>query len=82
MVQTCTTSRYTHMSECKTLSVPEAGALYYGLSRNGSYTAAERGLIPTIKVLGKLRVPIILMERRLEEAGGYRREFGDTGTAA
>jgi hypothetical protein len=51
---------------CKTLSVPEAGALYYGLGRNGSYEAAKRGLIPTIDVLGKKRVPIILMDRRLE----------------
>jgi hypothetical protein len=56
-------------AHCRTLSVPEAGALYYGLGRNGSYEAAKRGLIPTIEVLGKLRVPIILMDRRLEEAG-------------
>jgi hypothetical protein len=70
------------MFECKTLSVPEAGALYYGLSRNGSYTAAKRGLIPTIKVLGKLRVPIILMERRLEAAGATQVEASETGAAA
>jgi hypothetical protein len=36
-----------------TISVPEAGEQYYGLSRKGSYDAAKRGEIPTIRV-GKL----------------------------
>lgn len=31
-----------------TISVPEAGRRYFGLSRNGSYDAARRGEIPTI----------------------------------
>jgi hypothetical protein len=49
-----------------TLSVPEAGKRYYGLSRNASYAAAEAGDIPTIRV-GKLpRVPVRAMERRLD----------------
>ena len=49
-----------------TLSIPEAGKRYFGLSRNGSYAAAERGDIPTIRV-GKLRrVPIKVLERRIE----------------
>jgi hypothetical protein len=52
--------------ECKTMSIPQAGALYFGLSRNGSYQAAERGDIPTIRVGRKLRVPVIAMERLLE----------------
>ena len=55
--------------DCKTLSVPEAGARYLGLSRNGSYGAARRGLIPTIRVGRKLRVPILSMERLLDRAG-------------
>jgi hypothetical protein len=51
-----------------TLSVPEAGKRYFGLSRNGSYAAAERGDIPTVQI-GKLkRVPIRVLERRLEAA--------------
>ena len=54
---------------CKTLSVPEAGALYYGLSRNGSYDAAKRGEIPTIRVGRKFRVPVAAMERKLDQAG-------------
>jgi hypothetical protein len=51
----------------KTISVPEAGARYYDLSRNGSYDAAKRGEIPTIKVGRLLRVPVAAMERRLEQ---------------
>lgn len=53
----------------KTLSVPEAGALYFELSREGSYAAAKRGDIPTLKVGRLLRVPVAAMERRLERAG-------------
>jgi len=52
-----------------TISVPEAGRKYYGLSKNGSYDAADRGEIPTIKV-GKLRrVPVRAMEAILDAAG-------------
>ena len=48
------------------MSVPEAGRIYYGLSRSASYDAAARGDIPTIRVGAKtLRVPIAAMERRL-----------------
>jgi hypothetical protein len=57
------------MSEAspKTISVPEAGARYYDLSRNASYDAAKRGEIPTIKVGRLLRVPVAAMERKLEQ---------------
>jgi hypothetical protein len=52
----------------ETMSIPEAGAKYYGLSKNGSYAAAARNEIPTVKI-GKLRrVPTRLMERILDEA--------------
>jgi hypothetical protein len=51
-----------------TMSVPEAGAKYFGLSKNGSYEAAERGDIPTIKVGKLLRVPVKAMELILERA--------------
>ena len=55
-------------TECKTLAVPEAGKLYLGLSRNGSYDAAKRGEIPVIRIGGKIRVPIVAMERMLDGA--------------
>ena len=50
-----------------TLSVPEAGRRYYGLSRNGSYDAARRGELPTISVGRLLRVPVRAMEQRLND---------------
>jgi hypothetical protein len=52
--------------EPKTLTVPEAGRLYFDLSRNASYEAARRGDIPTIKIGRLLRVPVGAMERKLE----------------
>ena len=62
-----------------TMSVPEAGKKYFGLSRNGSYDAADRGDIPTIRV-GKLRrVPVRLMERMLD---GEVTKGRDAGRAA
>ena len=37
----------------KTLSVPEAGRIYFDLGMNASYEAAKRGDIPTIKIGGR-----------------------------
>jgi hypothetical protein len=51
-----------------TISVPEAGRRYFGLSRNGSYDAAARGDIPTIKIGRLLRVPVRALDRMLERA--------------
>jgi hypothetical protein len=53
----------------KTLSVPTAGRKYFGLGKNGSYEAAKRGEIPTIKIGSRLRVPVVALERMLAEAG-------------
>jgi len=49
-----------------TLSVPEAGKRYFDLSRNGSYDAAARGDIPTIRIGRLLRVPVRALERMLD----------------
>ena len=51
------------------MSVPEAGKIYFDLGRNASYEAARRGEIPTIKIGRLLRVPVVALERKLEEAG-------------
>ena len=56
----------------KWLSVPEAGRIYYGLSRNGSYDAAIRGEIPTVRVGRLLKVPVHVMEQKLNEAGAVQ----------
>jgi hypothetical protein len=55
------------MDQPKTLTVPEAGKRYFDLGRNASYEAARRGDIPTIRVGRLLRVPVVQMERKLEE---------------
>jgi excisionase family DNA binding protein len=49
-------------------TVPEAGRLL-GLSRNGSYEAAKRGDIPTIRIGRLLLVPKVPFHRMLELAG-------------
>lgn len=51
--------------------VPEAGALL-GLSRNGSYEAAARGEIPTIRFGRLLKVPKVAFDRMLEQAGSKK----------
>jgi len=53
----------------KTLTVPEAGRRYFDLGRNASYEAARRGDIPTIRIGRLLRVPVVQMERKLEQIG-------------
>jgi hypothetical protein len=51
------------------MSVPEAGRVFLGLSRNQSYAAAKAGIIPVIRVGRLLKVPRIAMQRLLEQAG-------------
>jgi hypothetical protein len=58
------------MDQPKTLTVPEAGRRYFDLGRNASYEAARRGDIPTIRIGRLLRVPVVALERMLEQAGG------------
>jgi hypothetical protein len=55
-----------------TLSVPEAGKRYFGLSRNASYAAAQKGQLPIIRIGRLLRVPVRAMERMLDQAGAKR----------
>jgi hypothetical protein len=50
-----------------TISVPDAGKKYFGLSRNASYAAASRGDIPTIRIGKLLRVPVRVLERMLDQ---------------
>jgi hypothetical protein len=48
-----------------TADVPEVGRICFSLSRNGSYAAAGRGEIPTIKVGRLLKVPTAALRRQL-----------------
>jgi hypothetical protein len=54
------------MEQPKTLTVPEAGRVYFDLGRNASYEAARRGDIPTIRIGRLLRVPVVALERMLQ----------------
>ena len=51
-----------------TISAPEAGRRYFGLSRGASYEAAKRGDIPTIRIGRLIRVPVRAVERMLDKA--------------
>lgn len=41
-----------------TISVIDAGRLFFGLGRNSAYEAAKRGDFQTIKLGGKIVVPV------------------------
>jgi excisionase family DNA binding protein len=58
------------MNEVKplTLSVPEAGQRYFGVSRVSAYAAAARGEIPTVRIGRLLRVPVRALEQMLDKA--------------
>jgi hypothetical protein len=56
------------MSEPKTMTVPQAGKEYFGMGRNASYAAAERGDIPVVKIGKFLRVPVRALENMLDSA--------------
>jgi hypothetical protein len=58
----------------KTLSIPEAGKRYFGLSRNGAYDAAKRGDIPFIEIGRLKRVPVRALELMLDRATDADRE--------
>ncbi|MES0091016.1 hypothetical protein [Mesorhizobium sp. M0030] len=55
-----------------TVSVPDAGEIFYNLSRNASYEAAKRGDIPTIRIGRKIVVPVAPIAEKL----GLRANFG------
>jgi hypothetical protein len=51
----------------KTLSVPDAGRIYFDMGRNASYAAAALGQLPTIKIGSRLRCPVVALERMMEQ---------------
>jgi hypothetical protein len=55
-------------TDVKTLSVPDAGKRYFNLSPGGSYAAAARGDIPTVRIGRRIRAPIVALERMLAGA--------------
>jgi excisionase family DNA binding protein len=57
----------------QTVSVEEAGRIL-GIGRNSAYEAVRRGEIPVIKIGKLLRVPVVALERMLEEARAAPRD--------
>jgi hypothetical protein len=55
------------LSEEPTVSVPVAGDILGDLGRNGSYAAARRGQIPTLRFGNKLRVSTAVVRKMLLE---------------
>jgi hypothetical protein len=55
-----------------TISVPEAGKLFFGLARQAAYDAAKSGDIFAIKVGGRLVVPVAPLAEKL----GLRTSIG------
>ena len=53
----------------KLLTVPEAGRIFFGLSRNGAYEAARRGELPVVRIGRKVWVSVPAIERMIAEAG-------------
>jgi hypothetical protein len=56
-----------------TVSVPDAGAVFYGLSRNGSYEAARRGDLRTIRNARKIVCPVAPIAAKLGLATTFGR---------
>jgi len=55
-----------------TIPVPVAGRLFFGLGRNAAYDAAKNGDIPTIKIGGRIMVPVAPLAEKL----GLKTAFG------
>ena len=55
-----------------TISVPDAGKLFFGLARNAAYDAAKAGDIPTVKIGGRIMVPVAPLAEKL----GLRANIG------
>jgi hypothetical protein len=55
--------------ESKTMSVPKAGKIFFGLGRDASYQAAKTGQIPAVRIGGKVRALVPAIERMLEQTG-------------
>lgn len=54
-----------------TLTITEAGEML-GIGRTAAYEAARTGDLPTIRIGKRLLVPVVALERLLNEAGSKR----------
>lgn len=48
--------------------IEEAGKRFFGMSKSGSYAAARKGLIPVVRIGGKIRANVPAIKRMFETA--------------
>jgi hypothetical protein len=48
-----------------TISVVDAGSLFFGIGRNAAYEAARRGDFQTMKIGGRVVVPVVPLAAKL-----------------
>ncbi|MCO6050640.1 hypothetical protein NGM99_12690 [Mesorhizobium sp. RP14(2022)] len=48
-----------------TISVPDAGRIFFGMCRSKAYEAARNGQIPTIEINKSLLVPVAIVAKQL-----------------
>ena len=58
--------------ESKSMSVPKAGKIYFGLGRDASYAAAKNGQMPVAWIGGRVIALVPAIERMLQEAGNKK----------
>jgi excisionase family DNA binding protein len=56
-------------SQSKTMTVEEAGKVYFGVSRATAYKLAASGQLPVIRMGRLIRVSVPALERMLVDAG-------------
>uniref|UniRef100_UPI003F493BCD DNA-binding protein n=1 Tax=Ensifer adhaerens TaxID=106592 RepID=UPI003F493BCD len=56
-----------------TISVVDAGSLFFGIGRNAAYEAAKRGDFETLRVGGRLVVPVAPLAAKV----GLRSKIGN-----
>jgi hypothetical protein len=61
-----------------TISIPAAGKRFFSAGRNKSYELARQGIIVTIPVGGRKRVPLKAMEMKFQQMAAA----ADVGKAA
>lgn len=48
-----------------TISVVDAGKLFFGISRDAAYAAAKRGDFKTVEIGGRILVPVVPLAEKL-----------------
>lgn len=66
------------VTERATLTVPQTAEVL-GISKNRAYELCAEGLIPHLRLGGRIVIPVAALERWLASAGGQAEQAGDGG---